>query len=66
MTRRLTVLVALLSLAAGIARGQDVRSVLQAAARNMGALDLKTIKCRGPRFPSASSKEWSVTRVEAV
>jgi hypothetical protein len=61
MTRRLTVLVALLSLAAGIARGQDVRSVLQAAARNMGALDLKTIEYSGTGWDSAVGQSYSLT-----
>jgi hypothetical protein len=61
MTRRLGVLVASLVLMVGVASAQDGRSILQAAARNMGAIGLKTIQYSGTGWDSAVGQSYSLT-----
>lgn len=62
MTRRIFVLMALLGLMAGTAlAADDARSVLQAAAKAMGATNLKTIAYSGAGFVAAVGQSYSLT-----
>ncbi len=61
MARRIFVLVALLALLAGTASAQDARSVLQAAAKAMGATDLKTIQYSGAGWDTSVGQSYSLT-----
>jgi len=62
MARRLGVLVAFLGLMAGTAfAADDARSVLQAAAKAMGATNLKTIAYSGTGFVAAVGQSYSLT-----
>ncbi len=47
MTNRIVVFLSILVLPAGVAMAQDARSILQAAARTMGADDMETIQFSG-------------------
>ena len=47
MTRRASILIALVCLVAATASAQDARSVLQASAKAMGLANLKTIQYSG-------------------
>ena len=61
MQRKSTVLLASPALIAGIATGQDARSVLEAADRNMGATNLKTIEYSGTGWDSAVGQSYNLT-----
>src|SRR5712691_10993900 len=61
MGRRLCVLVASLALIGGTACAQDARSVLQTAAKAMGATNLKTIQYSGTGFVAAVGQSYSLT-----
>jgi len=52
MVRRMSVLVALVTLSVGTASAQDARAVLQASVRAMGGTDLKTITYSGAGWSS--------------
>ena len=47
MTNRIAVFLSILVLPGGLAMAQDARSILQAAARTMGAVDMETIQFSG-------------------
>ena len=64
MARKLCVLVALVALVAlmaGTASAQDVRTVLQNAARTMGTTNLKTVSYSGHGFMTAVGQSFSLT-----
>ena len=61
MTRRMSVLVALLALMPCVAFAQDARSALEAAAKNMGATNLKTIEYSGSGWDSAVGQSYNLT-----
>src|ERR1700693_5344532 len=61
MPRKSTVLLASLALMAGIASAQDARSVLENAARNMGATNLKSIEYSGAGWDSAVGQSYNLT-----
>src|SRR5260370_28063182 len=61
MLRRLSILVVFLALMVGAASAQDAHSVLQAAAKAMGATNLKTIQYSGTGFVAAVGQSYSLT-----
>ena len=61
MAKRLLCVLALLALMVGTAAAQDARTVLQAAARNMGADTLKTIQISGTGWNAAVGQSFSPT-----
>jgi glyoxylase-like metal-dependent hydrolase (beta-lactamase superfamily II) len=61
MVRRISVLVAMLALIVGSASAQDAKSALVAAAKNMGATNLKTIQYSGTGFIAAVGQSYSLT-----
>jgi glyoxylase-like metal-dependent hydrolase (beta-lactamase superfamily II) len=61
MARRLGVLVAFVVLFAGSAAAQDVRTVLQNAARTMGTNNLKTVQYSGHGFMTAVGQSFNLT-----
>jgi len=61
MATRLLALVALLALMVGPTAAQDARTVLQAAAKNIGADTLKTIQISGTGWNAAVGQSYSPT-----
>ena len=61
MVRKLSVFIAFLSLIVGTAFAQDVRSVLQTAAKAMGATNLKTIQYSGAGWDSSVGQSYNLT-----
>lgn len=61
MATRLLALAALLALMVGMATAQDARTVLQAAAKNIGADTLKTLQISGTGFNAAPGQSYSPT-----
>jgi hypothetical protein len=61
MVRRLYVLVAFLALLVGTTSAQDARSVLQTAAKTMGATDLKAIQYSGTGWDAAVGQSYNLT-----
>ena len=59
MANRLLVLVALLALTVGTTAAQDARAVLQAAVKNMGADNVKTIQISGTGMNAAVGQSYS-------
>lgn len=59
MANRLLALVAVLALMTGTAAAQDARAVLQAAAKNMGADNLRTIQISGTGMNAAVGQNYS-------
>ena len=59
--RKLCVFIAFLSLIVGTAFAQDVRSVLQTAAKAMGATNLKTIQYSGTGWDSSVGQSYNLT-----
>jgi hypothetical protein len=61
MRRRSSVLLASAIMIAGIATAEDARSVLEAAAKNMGAVNLKTIQYSGTGWDTAVGQNYNLT-----
>src|SRR5258708_14148479 len=61
MKRRLFALVAFLTLIAGAASAQDPRTVLQNAAKAMGAVNMKTIRYSGAGWDSSVGQSYNLT-----
>jgi hypothetical protein len=61
MVRRLSVLVAFLGLIVGTVSAQDARSVLQSAAKAMGAANLKTIQYTGAGWDASVGQSYNLT-----
>ena len=61
MASRLLALVALMALMVGTTAAQDARTVVQAAAKNIGADTLKTIQISGTGWNAATGQSYSPT-----
>jgi len=61
MKRRLFALVAFLTLIAGAASAQDARTVLENAAKAMGAVNMKTIQYSGAGWDSSVGQSYNLT-----